>query len=512
MKLFSYLVLWAGLAGNALAGTVVDTVSGKLEGKQAAGKVQAFLGIPYAASTAAENRWQPPQPVKPWQGVRKATDFGPICAQPEPVEFGPWTDEFLAQGEMSEDCLSLNIWTPSVKARGLPVMVWIHGGGLTTGSSDVPLYNGAHLASQDVVVVSINYRLGVLGFLAHPSLEKENGLSGEYGLLDQIAALDWVQNNIANFGGDPGNVTIAGQSAGAASVKLLMSTEATRGLYHKAIIQSGIGLAGFAPPGNFDKALRVGKQLQQDLNADNLAAMREVPAAEVIAAAAQVKLPGESGRIRFSVRQGKTFGEPFDDSSIPILTGLTGAEVSAFRPMKSLSKVDFDAYVERRYGALADDFKRLYASDDDNYVNESLALRRDEGLASMKLRLQLKDAPKTAYGYLFAAQPPGEPEGYASFHSGELPYMFGNLAPGKRPYGKADEKLSATMVKYWVAFLKDTSLQRKLRDWPPLDDSNQIMVFGGDNTLAVEPLLAEDKLNLFIRHHQSGGDVKLIDL
>jgi len=512
MKLLPYLVLCAGLASNALAGPVVDTVNGKLEGKHVAGKVQAFLGIPYAASTAGENRWQPPQPVTPWQGVRQATEFGPICAQPEPVEFGPWTDEFLAQGDMSEDCLSLNVWTPQVKAKDLPVMVWIHGGGMTTGSSDVPIYNGAHLASQDVVVVSINYRLGVLGFLAHPELESQNGLSGEYGILDQIAALKWVHNNIAQFGGDPGNVTIAGQSAGAASVKLLMSTEATRGLYHKAMIQSGIGLAGFAPPGNFAKALRVGKQLQQDLNADNLAAMRDVPAADVISAAAQVKLPGESGRIRFSVRQGKTFGDKFDDRSIPVLTGITGAEASAFRRLKTLSKADFNAYVKRRYGNLADDFLQLYPGDDDNYVNESLALRRDEGLASMKLRLQQDDAPKTAYGYLFAEHPPGEPEGYASFHSGELPYMFGNLAPGKRPYSKADEKLSATMVKYWVAFLKDKSPRKKLQDWPQLDSSNQIMVFGGENTHAVQPLLSKEKLDLFIRHHNNGGDVKLIDL
>ncbi|GGF77628.1 carboxylesterase/lipase family protein [Alteromonas lipolytica] len=512
MKCIAALLLLAGLTAHAMAGTVVTTHAGKLRGKTLGNNVDAFLGIPYAASTAGENRWRPPQPVTSWQGVKSATDFGPVCVQPEPVEFGPWTDEFLAQGKMSEDCLSLNVWTPDTKARSLPVMIWIHGGGLTTGSSDVPVYDGAHLAGKGVVVVSINYRLGVLGFLAHPELEAENGFSGEYGLLDQIAALKWVHNNIAGFGGDPGNVTIAGQSAGAASVKLLMSTQASRGLYHKAIIQSGIGLSGFAPPGNFERALRIGEQLQKDLNASSLKALRELPTNEVLAAAAKVKLPGESGRIRFSVRQGKTFGEDLLDNTIPVLTGITGAEASAFRPMKTLSKADFNAYVERRYGELAEQFKALYTSDDDNYLNESLALRRDEGLVSTKLRLQQHDAPLVAYGYLFAHEPPGEPQDYASFHSGELPYMFGNLEPGERPYSGYDQTLSDTMVNYWVAFIKAKSLKGKLLDWPLLDDTNQIMVFGESGVKSVRPLLSKEKLALFERHYQNGGEVKLIDL
>ena len=220
---------------HAEHGPIVDAPAGKVEG-QIEGQLRVFKGIPYALPPVGAARWHPPSPMPRWAGVKKATEFGPACFQPNTRGRSIYTGEPLP---MSEDCLSLNIWAPA-GARNAPVFFWIHGGALWGGSSRDPLYDGARLAAQGIVVVSINYRLGVLGWLAHPELSKESplGVSGNYGLLDQIEALRWVRNNIGAFGGDPANVTIAGESAGGLSVMYLMASPAARGLFAKAIAES----------------------------------------------------------------------------------------------------------------------------------------------------------------------------------------------------------------------------------------------------------------------------------
>src|SRR5262245_46163456 len=223
----------------------VKTDAGTVSGAAASGGVTAYLGIPYAAPPVGDLRWRAPQPVAHWDGVRKADEFGTSCMQNQAGSRLPWTEEFMTQGPIGEDCLFLNVWTPA-KSTGskLPVMFWIYGGGFNEGSSSVAVYNGAPLATKGVVVVSANYRVGPLGFLAHPELSKESEhhVSGNYGLLDQIAALRWVRANIAFFGGDPGAVTIFGQSAGALSVTSLMRSPLAKGLFSRAIAQSGPGL------------------------------------------------------------------------------------------------------------------------------------------------------------------------------------------------------------------------------------------------------------------------------
>jgi len=211
------------LATPALADPVVKSSAGALRGK-VEGKAEAYLGIPYAAPPVGEARWREPKPVAAWTGERDATRYGADCYQSSPGPFGPYTAEFIAGGPVSEDCLTLNIWKPAGKAKGLPVFVFIHGGAFQGGAGSLPIYNGSRLAPRGAVVITLNYRVGVFGFLAHPGLNAESAhkTSGNYGLLDQIEALRWVKANVARFGGNPANITVSGESAGAASVNGLM--------------------------------------------------------------------------------------------------------------------------------------------------------------------------------------------------------------------------------------------------------------------------------------------------
>ena len=290
--------LAAGLAA-ALAATLATSLAhaetrpvvhapvGAIEGR-AQGPLEVFKGIPYAQPPVGRLRWTPPRPLADWTGVKPALDFGPACVQP-PSPPGNIYGETPAP--MSEDCLSLNVWAPK-GADKAPVLVWIHGGALVSGSSREPTYDGTVLARQGVVVVSINYRLGVLGWLAHPALSAESAqdVSGNYGLLDQIAALQWVKRNIAAFGGDPANVTIAGQSAGGLSVMFLMASPPARGLFAKAIAESAYMVtapelkhAAWGSP----SAEAAGQTLAAKLKAPDIAALRAMdPRALTNAAAA----------------------------------------------------------------------------------------------------------------------------------------------------------------------------------------------------------------------------------
>ena len=273
----------------AQIGPVVDAPAGKVAGS-ADGDVSVFMGIPYAAAPVGALRWRPTAAIPRWKGVRTATAFGPACIQPQSKM--PTSVYWNVPMPVSEDCLSLNIWVPA-KAKNAPVLFWIHGGALLTGSSREPLYDGRKLAERGVIVVSINYRLGVLGYLAHPGLsgESQAHVSGNYGLLDQIAALHWVKNNIVAFGGDPARVTIAGESAGALSVMYLLSSPAARGLFAGAISESGymVSMPDLkrsvygAPSGE-----AVGQMLGAALQAPDVAALRAMDAQTVTDAAAKL--------------------------------------------------------------------------------------------------------------------------------------------------------------------------------------------------------------------------------
>ena len=263
----------------------VKTANGKVEGVFNSDKtVCSFKGIPFAAPPVGNLRWKAPQSVKNWKGVRACSTFSASPMQNKPMPFMCWTEEFIAQPEpLSEDCLYLNIWTKNAsKKEKKPVFVWIYGGGLSSGSSNCAIYDGENMAKKGVVFVSLNYRVGVFGFMAHPELSKESGhnASGNYGFMDQIAALQWIQKNIAAFGGDPNNVTIAGQSAGSFSVNALVTSPLAKGLFHKAIAQSG-GLLSKRLMKNLAEGEKQGELVMQAAKTKSIAELRQKTADEI---------------------------------------------------------------------------------------------------------------------------------------------------------------------------------------------------------------------------------------
>ncbi|HEX4097160.1 MAG TPA: carboxylesterase family protein, partial [Caulobacteraceae bacterium] len=283
------VALTALLAAAALTGArseappapMVHVADGALQGARQGG-ADAYLGIPFAAPPVGELRWHAPLPAKAWSGAHDATHFGASCWQAVSAKgFGPWTHEYVVDGPVSEDCLYLNVWTPARSGAGRPVLVWFHGGGFSQGSGSVPIYDGAHLAAQGVVVVTVNYRLGVLGFFAHPELTREasGGATGNYGLMDMIAALKWVRANAAAFGGDPGAVTIAGQSAGGMAVHDLIVSPLAKGLFQRAVIESG--LPGVAPNQPLADAEAAGVAFAKAHGAADLAALRAMSPAQL---------------------------------------------------------------------------------------------------------------------------------------------------------------------------------------------------------------------------------------
>ncbi len=464
------LALAAGLtacAAGALAQsdpTVVATQSGSVRGR-AEGDILAFKGIPYAAPPVGEMRWRPPAAPAPWTGVRNAAQFGPACIQPTPGAPNVYSQDI---GASSEDCLTLNVWAPA-SADKAPVIVWIHGGALVTGSSKERLYDGVRLASEGVVVVSINYRLGVLGFLAHPDLSAESpaAISGNYGLMDQIQALRWVQQNIAAFGGDPANVTIAGESAGALSVMYLMASPYARGLFSKAIAQSGYMIstpelkqARYGLPSAEDAGATLARRLQLP----SLRAMRAMDAQGLTDAAAM------NGFMTFGAVDGQILpGQLVDvfsqgkQAPVPILAGFNSGEIRSLRmlaPPVPGSTADYERVIRERYGDMAEAFLALYPSSD---MGESiLAASRDAlyGWTSERLVRSQTALGQPSFLYLFDhGYTAMDSAGLHGFHASELPYMFGNLdrTPPRWPRipnAPGEAALSEAMVDYWVNFAR----------------------------------------------------------
>ena len=465
MQSFAFaLAATLGLASAATAaGPTVSAPAGQLEGDLDNG-VRTFKGIPYAQAPVGPLRWKAPQPYPAWQGVRKATAFGPACIQPRITGPSIYANPPKA---MSEDCLTLNVWAPP-GAKKRPVFVWIHGGALVTGYSHESMYDAARLAKRgDVVVVSINYRLGILGYLAHPELSKESseGVSGNYGLLDQIAALQWVQRNAEAFGGDPGNVTIAGESAGGLSVMYLLASPLARGLFHKAIAQSAYMIT--TPELKADRyglpsAEKAGTQVAAAVGADNLAALRAMDAEKLtIAAAAKRYGPWASVDGKVLKRQLVDTWDHGEQAPVPLLAGFNAGEIRSLGillPPAPPSAAEYEKIIRSRYGDLADAFLRLYPS---SAIKESmLATTRDAlyGWTSARLAIGQTAIGKPAYLYLFDhGYPAADEAGLHAFHAAEIPYVFGTagLTPPywpKIPDGVADRRLSTAMMDYWTSF------------------------------------------------------------
>ena len=445
----------------------VKTEQGIVEGKDD-GTVRAFLGIPYAAPPVGDLRWKPPVAASKWTGVLKAAEFGSHCMQGN--VFG---DMVFHDAGGSEDCLTLNVWVPAKAPREkLPVMVWIYGGGFVAGSTSEGRQDGSHLAQQGVVVVSMNYRLGIFGFFVHPELAKESGrnAAGNYGLLDQTAALRWVQDNIAAFGGDPGNVTIFGESAGSFSVSAQMASPLAKGLFQKAIGESGgaFDSGGIPFESLAAREEKDAKAVSEKLGVQTLAQLRAIPAQKLLEAFA----PPQS--------RGFDFGPDVDgyflsesvpaifaagkQNDVPLLAGWNHDEGSfniVFNPQKPTAdsmKVD----AQKEFGDKSAEFLRLYPTDTDEHVQRSaMDFAGDQFIAWSTwewIEKQSKTGKQPIYRYRFDSAPqsadPKAPQ-LGAYHSAEIEYVFGQLdSKTGMKWSTDDRQLSDAMQKYWANFAR----------------------------------------------------------
>jgi para-nitrobenzyl esterase len=487
--------IWAALAlasvsaPAAAAITQAQTTAGAVQGEAVDG-IGEFKGIPFAAPPVGDLRWKAPQAPQPWQGVRKTVAFGPACMQ------GPILAQMGSTASQSEDCLYIDVWTPANSpADKLPVIAWIYGGGFNSGATSVPMYDGANFAHQGVVFVSLSYRVGPFGFLATPELSAESGHgSGNYGLLDLIAGLHWVQDNIARFGGDPAKVTIMGHSAGSMAVSELVASPLARGLFRGAIAESG---ANFAPPGTFAaagapmllQAEASGSAWLGTLGAATLAQARAMPAERIEAA------QHDKGAPRFGpVTDGYVI--PGDQtllwqqkrySDVPILIGTTSDEAAVFGGRRTVTLAEFEKQVRDGYGAKADEILAAYPHETDAQATRSAKNLATETTFTSNMftwaSLQAQNGRSPAYAYYFHRPTEANPDG--SGHGSEVPLVFANEdhRPGRAAWTEEDRALSQELQSYWVNFAKTGDPNGpNLPHWPKFQPGKiTVMELGKEN-------------------------------
>ena len=441
---------------------IIQVENGPISGLKDAGSgVISFKGIPFAAPPVGDLRWKAPQPVEAWEGTRECTDFGPSPMQAAPAPFMFWSEEFLIPKEpIGEDCLYLNVWTRAdTEADQLPVLVYIYGGGFRSGGSGCAIYDGSAMAEKDVVFVSLNYRVGVFGFLAHPELtaESEYGSSGNYAILDMVAALEWVQRNIQRFGGDPGNVTIAGQSAGSFAVNFLTASPLAKGLFHRAIAQSGASFVSspLRPEMTLEDAEQLGVAFGEGLGAASLAELRALPADSIFGARGGMSAPFVDGHVLpESVMEAYQQGHQND---VPVIAGWNKDD----RLMGRAQPADgFREQVESRFGDLAGEYLAVYpASTDDEAARSQFDMSRDESFGIqgyMWAKVQTAAATSPVFLYNFHRELPAHtPETqFGAFHTGEVVYAYDNLHTLDRPWEAVDQEIANLMSSYWVNFAR----------------------------------------------------------
>ncbi len=484
MKNIIYFVMMFMLmiAGSCIAQQPVPMkVEGGLVQGTSEGGLTAYRGIPFAAPPVGDLRWRAPQSAAKWEGIRQATTFAP----------GP-IQAWGAPAGKSEDCLYLNIWSPAKSAIDrIPVFVWIYGGGFNGGSTSEPNYSGENLAKKGVVLVSIAYRVGQLGFLAHPELSAEspNHVSGNYGLLDMIAGLQWIQKNIATFGGDPNKVTIFGESAGGIAVSMLCASPLARGLFHGAISESG---GSFGPPRPFTypgenlkrlgDAERAGKAYADSAKVSSIAEMREL---------SPDKLPAIRG-LAWPIIDGYVIPDDqyklyeagkFNDT--PILVGYNSDEGASFSPPKTPE--DYIKGVRTRYGKFADDLLKAYPVGTNSVPKTARDLARDAAFGWHTwswARLQSKMGKSKAFYYYFDHHPDfpeSSPKaGYGSPHGQDVAYVFQHLNPSSPEATNTDQAISEAIATYWTSFAKygDPS-GSGVPAWPAFSDANPVVMYFG---------------------------------
>jgi para-nitrobenzyl esterase len=447
-------------------------VSGEA-GKDAA--VHVYKGIPYAAPPVGELRWKKPQAPATWQGTQPATEFPKACMQaPYPQN----SIYYRPPEPMSEDCLYLNIWTAAQSAKEhRPVMVWVHGGGFTRGSGSVATYDGENLAKKGVIVVTINYRLGIFGFLAHPELTKESDVksSGNYGLLDMVAALEWVQKNIAAFGGDPKRVTIFGESAGSSAVNFLMASPLAKGLFQRVVGESGA---------NFGRGVALTEMEQNGSKLGSLASLRAKSSEELLKTEGSFRPCVDGWFLPESV--GEIFAR-HKQSDVPVIAGSNADEARSLAPWPANATAKtFVDQAHKRYGDFTDEFLKLYPAGSNEQAAEAHYRSSTDGGMGWEMRTwvraQTKSGKAPAYLYYFTRTPPWEQSSrYRAYHAAEIQYVFANLRPN-RPWEDADRKLAETMSSYWANFAATGNPNGKgLPKWPSYEVKNDPAMEFGDH-------------------------------
>ena len=452
--------------GSLAAQVQVRTETGVVAGtKSADGKVAIFKGKPFAAPPVGELRWKEPQPVAQWKGVRKATEFGARCMQARIYE-----DMVFRDAGTSEDCLYLNVWAPKAKTGAkLAVMVWIYGGGFQAGATSEPRQDGEHLAHKGAVIMSMNYRLGIFGFFSHPGLTAESAhhASGNYGLMDQAAALKWVHENIAAFGGDPNNVTIFGESAGSFAVSALMASPLSKELIHAAIGESGAFFGKTVSAKPLAESERRDAVFAESLGLKSLGQLRGVSAQKLVEAS---KSQNDDLRFRPNIDGYFMPARPYEiyakgeQAHIPLMAGWNRDEGSYqhFFGTAPVSKENYAAKIRQLFGEAAPEALKLFPGGSDEEVKSSAALLDTADFIALGtwkwIEMQLQTGAAPVYRYEFDQVPAPSKEHAAeaglAYHSAEIEYVFGTLDWKKIPWRAEDYKLSEQMGSYWTNFAK----------------------------------------------------------
>jgi len=510
---FLPVLLLAFCAPQAVAQSqpVVQLAQGKAAGNLLdQGRVKSFLGLPYAAPPVGDLRWRAPRPALGWQGLRNASHYGHRCSQ-WPI----WKDYIFQDDGPDEDCLYLNVYAPASAKAGskLPVMFWIHGGGYAAGSGSEPRYVGSALAERGVVLVSINYRLGVFGFLATDELMKENnGHAGNYALLDMAEALRWVRANIASFGGDAANVTIFGESAGSFAVSTLLAAAPARGLFQKAIGESGAAFSNVIPLSLVAERAKRDQTFVNKLGVKNLDELRKLPMKTILDAARQ------NGPVGFSpVVDGEFLAEPVQavyaagkQAHIPTLLGWMRDE-RAGTLSKGLTAAGWKSWAREHYGTDAEAFLAAFpAADDEQAARSADAFTTDSFIALgawqwVEAQSKTGDAPVYRYRFDLPATPSEmHPEGKYAFHSDELEYVFGTLNTRQGAIWRPeDHLLSEQILGYWTNFAKTGNPNGAgLTAWPRYDQTRQLIHLDKNLRVAVDESKAEFE---FLLNHPAGA-------
>lgn len=494
------------------------TANGMVEGVAEKSGIHSFKGIPFAAPPVGELRWKEPQPVKNWTGVRKADKFGPRAMQ-RPI-FG---DMGFRSDGVSEDCLYLNVWTPAKSSsERLPVLVYFYGGGFMAGDGSEPRYDGENMARKGIVTLTVNYRLNVFGFFAHPELTKESPhrSSGNYGYLDQSAALRWVQQNIAAFGGDPKKVTIAGESAGSASVSAQMASPLSKNLIAGAIGESG-SVLGTLPPAPMAEAEQVGVAFANSLGAKTLAELRAIPADKLLEATGRRDAPRFSSTIDgyFFPKSPLEIFAAGQQAHVPLLAGWNSEEMN-YRALLGGEQPTLENYrkaVEKIYGNRAEEALKAYQAKTDAEVEQvatDLAGDRFIGYSTWKwIDMQSKTGGKPVYRYFYAhprpamtpemgnataglaggvvkgSDAPKMPPAKGAVHSADIEYVMGTLATNKvYAWTPDDYKVSEVMQNYFANFIKTGNPNGSgLPNWPAVRSGQPVQVMHIDVNTRVEP-------------------------